>query len=89
MDGTSSGHRRFNAAATVILFAGVVGIAYRCDRAYRRWLDEISLLAAPRARLERLRTDYQERRANVTDVAQVISSVLVEVVRARSTGDAR
>jgi hypothetical protein len=74
--------RRFNTAATLLTLAAVVAIAYRCDRAYRRWLEEISPLAAPRVRLARLRTDWRQRRANVTGVAQVISSVLDEVAGA-------
>jgi hypothetical protein len=80
--------RRSSAVATVLIFAAVIGIPYACDRAYRRWLKENDPLAELRARLERTRTGYQERRANVTEVAQVISDVLVEVHRARS-GSAR
>lgn len=80
--------RRFKVAATLIVCAAVVGIPYWCDRAYRRWLKENDPLAGPRARLERLGTDYQERRANVTEVAQVIGSVLAEVAWATSTGRA-
>ena len=40
------------------------------------------------ARLERLRTGYKEKRANVIEVAQVISGVLDEVARATSMGTA-
>jgi hypothetical protein len=80
--------RRSSAVATALIFAVVIGITYACDRAYRRWLKENDPLAGLRARLERTRTGYQERRANVTEVAQVISDVLVEVHRARS-GSAR
>jgi hypothetical protein len=80
--------RRSSAVATALIFAVVIGIPYACDRAYRRWLKENDPLAGLRARLERTRTGYQERRANVTEVAQVISDVLVEVHRARS-GSAR
>lgn len=75
---------RSNTAATLVIFAAVIGVAYGCDRAYRRWLKENDLLAGPRARLERLGTGYQERRAYATEVAQVIGGVLVEVARARS-----
>ena len=81
--------RWFSAVATLIICAAVVGIPYGCDRAYRRWLKENDPLAGPRARLERLKTGYPERRANVTEVAQVISSVLVEVARATSMGSVR
>jgi hypothetical protein len=80
--------RRYSAVATVLIFAAVIGIPYVCDRAYRRWWKENHPLAGPRARLERTRTGYQDRRANVTEVGQVISDVLVEVHRARS-GSAR
>jgi hypothetical protein len=63
---------RLNAAATVIVCATVVGIAYWYERAYRRWSEQNHPLAAPRARLERTRTNYRDRRALLTEIAQVI-----------------
>jgi hypothetical protein len=81
--------RWVNAVPTLISVAAVVGIAYWCDRTYRRWLRESHPLAAHRARVERLKTGYRSKRANVTEVVQVISDVLVEVARATSTEDAR
>jgi hypothetical protein len=50
----------------------VVGIAYWYERAYRRWSEQNHPLAAPRARLEQTRASYRERRALVTEIAQVI-----------------
>jgi hypothetical protein len=79
----------FNTAATLIGAAAVVGTAYLCDRIYRRWLSENHPLAEHRARLARLRTGYQEKRANVSEMAQVIGYLLVEVAGATSTGIAR
>jgi hypothetical protein len=64
--------RRLNAAVTVVVCATVVGIAYRYERDYRRWAEQNHPLAAPRARIERTRANYQERRAFLTDLAQVI-----------------
>jgi len=64
--------RRLNAAATVIVCAIAVGIAYWYERAHRRWSEQNHPLAVPRARLESTRTNYRERRALVTEVAQVI-----------------
>jgi hypothetical protein len=64
--------RRLNAAVTVIVCAAVVGIAYWYERASRRWSEQNDPFAAPRARLERTRTNYRERRAFVTEMAQVI-----------------
>ena len=64
--------RRLNAAVTAVVCATVVGIAYRYERDYRRWAEQNHPLAAPRARIERTRANYQERRAFVTDLAQVI-----------------
>ena len=64
--------RRLNAAATVTVCATVVGIAYWYERAYRRWSEQNHPLAVPRARLERTRTNYRERRALLTEMAQVI-----------------
>jgi hypothetical protein len=81
--------RRFNAVATLLVVAAVIGLPYACDRAYRRWSKENDPLAGLRARLEYERTRFRETRANVTDVVQVISDVLVEVDRAGSVGSAR
>ena len=39
--------RRFNTAATLIIFAAVVGIAFGYEGAYRRWLKENDPLAGP------------------------------------------
>jgi hypothetical protein len=52
--------------------ATVVGIAYWYERGYRRWAVQHHPFAAPRARIERARANYQERRAFVTELAQVI-----------------
>jgi hypothetical protein len=64
--------RRFNAAVTVVVCATVVGIAYWYERGYRRWAEQNHPFAAPRARIERTRSNYQARRAFVTELAQVI-----------------
>ena len=64
--------RRLNAAVTVVVCATVVGIAYWYERAYRRWSEQHHPFAAPRARIERTRANYQEWRAFVTELAQII-----------------
>jgi hypothetical protein len=64
--------RRFNAAVTVIVFATVAGAAYWYERAYRRWSEQNHPFTRPRARIELTRASYQERRAFVTELAQVI-----------------
>jgi hypothetical protein len=64
--------RRLNAAVTVVVCATVVGIAYWYERGYRRWAVQHHPFAAPRAHIERARANYQERRAFVTELAQVI-----------------
>jgi hypothetical protein len=68
--------RRTSAAVTVIAFAAVAGIAYWYERGHRRWAAQNHPLAAPRARIERTRTNYRERRAFATDIAQAIRSGL-------------
>jgi len=78
--------RRLSAVTTIIIYAAVIGIPYVGDRAYRRWSNKNRLFVGPRARVERLRTGYQQKRANVSDVAQVIGGVIAEVARATSTG---
>ena len=64
--------RRFNAAVTVIVCAGVVGLAYWYERAYQRWAEHQHPFAAPRARLDRARTTYADQRALVTELARAI-----------------
>jgi hypothetical protein len=64
--------RRLNAAVTVVVCATVVGIAYWYERAYRRWSEQNHPFARQRARIERTRASYQEQRALVTELAQVI-----------------
>ena len=64
--------KRLNAAVTVVVCATVVGIAYWYERGYRRWAVQNHPFAAPRARIERTRANYQGRRAFVTELAQVI-----------------
>ena len=69
---TDASLRRFNAAVTIIVCAGVVGAAYWYERAYRRWAERQHPFAAPRARLARARTTYRDRRALVTELARGI-----------------
>jgi hypothetical protein len=54
------------------LNAAVVGIAYWYERSYLRWSEQNHPLAVPRARIERTKATYQDRRAFVTELAQVI-----------------
>jgi uncharacterized membrane protein YebE (DUF533 family) len=65
--------RRLDVAATISLCAAVAGLAYWYERSYRRWAAQQHPFAAPRARLMRTRTTYQERRAFVTDLARVMT----------------
>ena len=64
--------RRFSVAVTVIACGAVAGLAYWYERGYRRWAEQQHPLTAPRARLVRARTTYQDRRALVTEVARAI-----------------
>jgi hypothetical protein len=81
--------RRFNAVATLLIVAAVIGVPYACDRTYRRWSKENDTFAGLRARLEHRRTRYQESRASVTEMGRVIIDVLAEIDRAGSVGSAR
>lgn len=65
--------RRLNAAVTILACAAVVGLAYWYERAYHRWAAQQHPFAAPRARLERARTTYRDRRALVTELARGIT----------------
>jgi hypothetical protein len=68
--------------AAALILAAVVGIAYWFDRAYRRWWKVNHPFAEPIARIERMGTNYRERRANLAEVVQVIGEILAEIPRA-------
>jgi hypothetical protein len=70
--GVNTSSRRFEVAAAVTLCAAVAGLAYWYEHTYRRWAAQRHPLAVPRARLERTRDTYRERRAFVTDLVRVI-----------------
>jgi hypothetical protein len=72
-----------NAGITIAGMTAAVVVVWMCDRAYRRWLRENHLLAGHRARMVRFKTGYRSKRIDVTDVAQLVADVLVEVARAR------
>jgi hypothetical protein len=78
--------RRLNVAVTVIACATVAGIAWWYERAYRRWSEQNHPLAATRVRLERTRTNYWERRALVTEMAQVAKAMRESGQYRRSMG---
>jgi hypothetical protein len=65
--------RRLNAAVTVIVCAAAVGLAYWYERAYRRWVEQHDLFAAPRARLEQAKSTYRGRRELATELARIIA----------------
>ena len=69
---TDASFRRLNVAVTVVVCATVAGMAYWYERDYRRWSAQNHPLAVPRARIERTRANYQDRRGFVTELAQVI-----------------
>jgi hypothetical protein len=73
--------RRTSVTVTVIAFAAVAGLAYWYERGHRRWAAQNHPLAATRARLERSRANYWEKRAIMTDIAQVISQAGLPVPR--------
>jgi hypothetical protein len=76
--------RRFSTVAALFIFAGVIGIPYAVDRAYRRWLNDIDLFVALGTRLEEARITYHAKRQGATDWAQVIFGALLGIGRARS-----
>jgi len=69
---TDASFRRLNVAVTVVVCATVAGMAYWYERSYLRWSEQNHPLAVPRARIERTRANYQDRRGFVTELAQVI-----------------
>jgi len=73
---TDDSIRRINIAATVLVSAAAIGIAYWLDRVHRVWWEGIDPLAVTRARVEDARIGYRRRRANVTDAAGAIRELL-------------
>jgi hypothetical protein len=84
---------RSTTVATFAVLAALMWLAYRLDRRYDRWESrwraEISPLTTPRARAKRMRVGYRDRRADVGDLALIISTVMAEVAEARPRGNAR
>jgi hypothetical protein len=74
--------RRVAAVTTVVLYGGVLSAAYVWGRFYRRWSKENHLLASPRARVDRFKTDYKSKKANTTEMAGIFGGMLVEIVTA-------
>ena len=74
--------RRTSAALTLVLFGAVLGSAYVSGRRYRRWLKENHLFAAPRARVDRFKTDYSTKKANTTEMASLFGGMVVEIATA-------
>jgi hypothetical protein len=70
------------AAPTLVGIAAIVGIAYWCEHAYRRWLKEIHPLAGHRARMQRMSTGYRSKKSNASEFVRLINDVLDEVARA-------
>ncbi len=63
------------------ILVAAIAIPYMGERAYRRWLKKSDLLAGFRAGLKVLRTGYEDRLTNMSDVAHIIGDVVVEVDR--------
>ena len=67
--------------AAALILAAAVGIAYWSERAYLRWWEANHPFAEPKARIERMRATYRERRANLAEVVQVIWEVFADISR--------
>ena len=74
----------FSAIAMLTVGAAMVAIAYAASGLSPVAAREPSARWSS-SRVVRLRTDYPERSANVTEVVQVINEVLDEIARANST----
>ena len=74
--------RRIVIAATVIVSVAAVVVLFRGDRAYQRWLANISPFARPRASVQRVRSDFQRRRSGVIEVGRLINDVFDQLAEA-------
>ena len=82
---------RFTKLAVAAGLATFVWLAYRLDRRYERWearwLAEVSPLTGPRARAERIKVTYRDRRADASDLAWIVSMVAAGYAEARSAAE--
>ena len=87
VDDVRSGVPPSLAAELAVLTAGaaLVVIGYWAERRYRRWAEEASPFAAPRARAAAFKTGYRRRRSGVTEATHVIGEIMeaIEELRAR------
>jgi hypothetical protein len=74
--------RRIDTVVTVIGMAALVAVAYRLDRDLSRWLSEHHPLAGYRRRVAGVKTDLHEKRTTVTEDAELVGDVLLEIARA-------
>ena len=70
-------------AVAIATGAVLVGVAYRLDRAYTRWLTRVNPLTGPRTRAVQLRDGYRVRRADASELAHFINELMDEIARAR------
>jgi hypothetical protein len=81
--------KRSNVVVVLVIYAAVLGIPYVCGKVYRRWIQNNRPLEQLWTSLDRLGDSYRGKRANVTEVGEVISGVMGEIARATSTRRAR
>ena len=74
--------RRLSVGAALLFYAGVIGIAYWFELAYRRWWAKNHPFAAPKASMRRMTTNYRRRRESVAEAAQFTGEIIGEVARA-------
>jgi hypothetical protein len=74
--------RRVVMAGTLVVSIAAVVVLFRGDRAYQRWLTEISPFARPRAGIKRYRSDFQRRRSSAAELGRLINDVLDMVAEA-------
>jgi hypothetical protein len=68
--------RWLNTTVTLVVCAATLGIIYRGDLAYRRWMKRNDPLSGPKARVDRARTRYRKRRSSATEVVQFVWALL-------------
>jgi hypothetical protein len=69
--------------AAALVFAAAIGISYRFVRGYRRWRRENHPLAGTFTRYDQMGTRLQNRRADLSEVAQLVAEVLSAVRQSR------
>jgi hypothetical protein len=77
--------RRLSGLAALAIGVGAAGVAYLVDRKFDRWWKQNHPLAGAKARVERTKTTYRNRRDFAVEAATVAGELFAEISRATAS----